>query len=283
MRMRSVTSIRALLLRCIIWTVIYKYYALQERRSSRWVRCAMSNNQKAIEYRRFVASFARHLSVEEVKDISYIRLKDVESIFKYTTNPPSATGLDLLARLERLGTFSQENLDGLLEIAKDINRSDLEEKVKTYKRRRTKAVKYVKRKPQKVPSEKRKKIEETFEMIVVQFAVLEQHVSLLQRTMMDDAHVDGEQEEALEVLRVTGDLVNDMASKLTFVCKSLSRHSVSSSGSGSSRPSSGDYSSLTASLRSASSTSSSGDCNNYVDSFKDTKLDSLPGIQYYTI
>ena len=246
------------------------------------VRHAMSDNQKAIEYRRLVASFARQLSAEEVKEISYIRLKDVECISKYITNP--AMGLDLLARLERLGTFSQQNLDGLLEIAKDVNRQDLEEKVKAYKRRRTKVVKYVKRKPQKVPSEKRKKIEETFEMIVVQFAVLEQHVSLLQRTMMDDTHVDGEQDEALEVLRVTGDLVNDMASKLTFVCKSLARHSTASSGSASSRPSSGDYSSLTASLRSGSSTSSSGDCNSLVDagSFKDSKLDSLPGIYIAT-
>ena len=189
---------------------------------------------QAIAYRRMVASLARELSAEEVKEVAYIRLTGVESISKYTSNPPIASGLDLLATLERLGVFSQKNTEGLVDIAKDVNRHDLAKKVENYRKYPSKAVKCTKKKQRGLLSEERQHLEDTFELMVTQFAVLEQHVSLLQRAL------DGEQEEALEVLRVTGMVVQGMGTKLSEAHERLARRSPDSSNSsdGDSRPSS---------------------------------------------
>ena len=87
---------------------------------------------QAITYRRMVASLARELSAEEVKEVAYIRLTGKQRTSKYTSNNLTATGLDLLATIERLGVFSRQNAKGLVDIAEDINRYDLVEKVKDY-------------------------------------------------------------------------------------------------------------------------------------------------------
>lgn len=194
-------------------------------------------DSQGIAYRRMVASLARELSAEEVKEIAYIRLTGVESISKYTTDPPTASGFDLLATLERLGVFSQKNTEGLVDIAKDVNRYDLVIKVENYRTNPPKAVKSVKKKPRGLPSEERQQLEETFEMIVTQFFALEHHVSLLQHTL------DGEQDEdALEVLRAMVMMVQDLESKMK---DKLARASFNSSGSDSeARPNSGKVSSL---------------------------------------
>ena len=73
-------------------------------------------------------------------------------------------------------------------------------------------------------------------MMVTQFAVLEQHVSLLQRAL------DGEREDEVEVLRVTARVVQDMGSKLSEVHERLARRSSDSSSSsdGGTRPSSAE-------------------------------------------
>ena len=135
--------------------------------------------------------------------------------------------------------FSQKDAKNLGEIAKDVKRQDLVKKVEDYRKNAPSAVRYTRKKPQGLPSEERQQLEETFEMMVTQFAVLEQHVSLLQRAL------DGEQDEALEVLRVTGLVVQDMGCKLSDVHKRLACRTGASSNS-SSRPNSADVSSLCA-------------------------------------
>ena len=90
-------------------------------------------------------------------------------------------GLELFAKLECSGVFSTK---GLRDIAKRINRSNLVEKVDAFmkdaskKKRRTSEKKFL----QKKSSEERQELEITFELMVVQIAVLEQHISLLQST-----------------------------------------------------------------------------------------------------
>ena len=198
------------------------------------------NNTQAIAYRRMVASLARQLSAEEVKVIAFIRLAGVESVCKYSSNPPTASGLDLLATLERLGMFSQKNPKGLVDIAKDVNRHDLVEKVEDYRRNTSSAVKYTRKKRRDLPSEERQQLEEAFELMVTQFAVLEQNVTLVQRALNE------EQDDALEVLRHTAVVVKEMGSKLSDAHKRLARRSCASSNSsgGNSRPNSGEVSSL---------------------------------------
>ena len=110
---------------------------------------------QAIAYRRMVTSLARELSTEEVKQVAYIRLTGEESISKYTSNPPTASGLDLLATLERLGVFSQKNTQHLVDIAKDVNRHDLVKKVEDYRKNAPNAVRYTRKKQRGLPSEER--------------------------------------------------------------------------------------------------------------------------------
>ena len=181
---------------------------------------------QAITYRRLVASLARELSAEEVEQVAYIRLTGKESTSKYSSSHPNATGIALLATLERLGMFSQENAEGLVDIAKDIKRHDLVKKIEDYRKNKKSAGKCAKKKKRGLPSEEQKQLEETFEMMVTQFSVLEQHVSLLQRAL------DGEQEEeALEVLRGTAVVVQGMGSKLSEAHERLARRSPDSSNS----------------------------------------------------
>jgi len=66
-------------------------------------------------------------------------------------------------------------------------------------------------------SEEQQQLEDTFELMVTQFAVLEQHVSLLQRAL------DGELQEALEVLHVTALVLQGMGSKLSEAHERLAR------------------------------------------------------------
>ena len=183
---------------------------------------------QVIEYRRLVSSLAASLSAEEVERVAYIRLKDAQrSPDKYNAKEPSATGLSLLATLERLGVFSLQNVDGLLEIAKDVGRGDLMNHVEEYKRRSHAAYR-VRKKPRRGLSEDQQHLGQTFEMMVTKLAALEQHVSLLQRTL------DGEndmQDESLELLSNTEKIVQDLASKLHEAHQKLSTRFLTNSNS----------------------------------------------------
>lgn len=194
----------------------------------------MSHTQ-SLAYRRMVVAVARELSAKEVKEIAYIRLTSVEDTSKYTSNPPTALGVDLLHTLERLGVFSQENIKGLVDIvAKDVERHDLVKKVKNYRKTSPRAVKCTAKKERGSLSEKRKQLEETFEMAVTQFDAFGQHLSQLQRALNN-----GEEGEATESVRGMAAVVQDMGSKLNDVNKRLSPDSSNSSD-GDSMLSSGD-------------------------------------------
>ena len=167
---------------------------------------------QAIEYRRLVSCLAASLSAEEVERVAYIRLTDTQSPDKYNAKEPGATGLNLLATLERLGVFSLQKVDGLLEIAKDVCRCDLMRQRCLSLRRQ--------------PSEEQQHLEQIFEMMVAKLAALEQHVSLLQRTL------DGEndmRDESLELLRNTENIVQDLALKLQGARQKLNSRSLTSS------------------------------------------------------
>ena len=181
---------------------------------------------QAIEYRRLVSCLAASLSAEEVERVAYIRLTDTQSPDKYNAKEPGATGLNLLATLERLGVFSLQKVDGLLEVAKDVCRCDLIGKVEEFKKRRPYPAKNVRKKLRRQPSEEQQHLEQIFDMVVAKLAALEQHVSLLQRTL------DGEndmRDESLELLRNTENIVQDLALKLQGARQKLNSRSLTSS------------------------------------------------------
>ena len=90
-----------------------------------------------IEYRRMVSNIFRELSAEDVQQIAYVRLVGKDDITKYSAARPNATSLDLMQALERYGSFSQDNIDGLIEVVKDARRTDLVKRIEAEKHKYT--------------------------------------------------------------------------------------------------------------------------------------------------
>ena len=173
-----------------------------------------------IEYRRMVGSIARKLSAKERHQIAYINSIDpMENV----------TGIDLLARLEWLGVFSQKNIDGLLDTAKIINRFDLVDDINHYRKKaKTSNLKQGKKTPQKgtTLSAERQELEDTLEMLVNNTAVLEQHLSMLKRTL--DGEGDPE-DEGIEIVRHIRESAHGLASDLHAAHEKLARQTRSNS------------------------------------------------------
>ena len=187
----------------------------------------------AVEYRRLVSHLAAKLRAEEVERVAYIRLADSQSTDKYNAKEPKATGLQLLDTLERQGKFSQENLDGLLEIAKDVGRRDLVDKVEEYKAKCSRAGKCARKKPRRLLNEDQQQRDR---MIVTKLAVLQKHVSLLQRALSGGTDTP---DEAMVLLRSMEDIMQKLISKLHQPHLILSTRSHNDSNSSSSNGSSG--------------------------------------------
>ena len=202
----------------------------------------MSDNSDflaTIEFRDFVANFAEQLAAEEVYEVAYVWLQkrgDVEKFSPSCCDKQKACGLELFAKLECSGVFSRKDVSRLREIAKRINRTDLVKSVDAYaketkKKRKTNETKCTKKKD----SEERQELENTFETLVVQMAVLEQHISLLQK-MLCQQKTDVElRDEGLEIIEHSSEIAQKLALKLSQVHKNLaSRSRTNSSSSGSS-------------------------------------------------
>ena len=202
----------------------------------------MSDNvdRRAIEYRALVASFSKKLTAEEIYHVAYVWLTGKEDSSKYSPSiNPSVCGLELLAKLERRGIFSRKKIEGLVEIAKKLNRYDLVDEVNGYKKKKGESygTRYARTKVSP-RSEERQYFERTFDVMVTQMAVLEQQLSLLQTTLQqrtDDELLD----EGMEIIQNSGTIARNLASNLTTVHKKLAhRPRADSSASGSSDASS---------------------------------------------
>ena len=176
-----------------------------------------------VEYRRLVASIARKLSAEERQQIAFIRL-DGEDTSKYSPQNKDATGIDLFAKLERLRVFSKKDIDGLMDVvAKDVNRNDLVDDIKVYRKNAKTSSKQTKKKQQKKtkePSAERQELEGTFEMLVVKMSVLAQYLSMLQRTLDGEGNI---QDEGAEIMRIISESVQGLASDLNTAHEKLAR------------------------------------------------------------
>lgn len=205
-----------------------------------------------IDNRAFVTSFAQELSPEEVYQVAYVWLQKASDIDQFAPSCKTrASNLELFAKLERLGIFSSNDVSGLKNIAKKINRSDLVEKVdaftkdmkKKWKNSESKSeTKSVKRKD----SDERKELEKTFETMVVLIATLEQHISLIQKTLCQQTTDIELVEESKELIEHSSEFAQQLALNLSqaqkrLVSRSRTNSSASgSSGGNSSRPGSGE-------------------------------------------
>ena len=185
------------------------------------------------DYRRLVVSFAKQISPEEKQAIAYIYLKDKEDITKYSPQNKDITTIDLLTSLECHGVFSQKNIDGLKNIAKDINRSDLKNKIKDYKKNaKTLTSKQSKKTDDKThqkittPSAER---QELCELLVKHLSTLEQNLSELQ-----DLPEEGGEDKDAEIERNTYESAQNLVSDLRTTCKKLRPRASSTLSTGSS-------------------------------------------------
>ena len=185
----------------------------------------MTDTLQAIEYRRLVASIASQLSPEELERILFIRSAKLDEASEEGAENPSP--LHALAALERQGEFSLQNIDGLAEIAKDVNRHDLVRLVACYKKTRCAARKPLKKAtPKKIrkhsegrrlsrfssTSRERSHLEETHEMLVTRFTFLEQQMSLIPRLLEGDGDI---QDEGTVILTSLKHAADELAAKLT--------------------------------------------------------------------
>lgn len=189
----------------------------------------MSDRLQAIEYRRLVASVASQLSVEEVERIRFIRFDKLRKAC--VCNRPAddvdsdekASSLHILAALERQGEFSFNDIDGLVEIVKDVNRHDLMGQVESYKKARFLSKRHVKLKipkrlitrssrPAAKSSKQRSQLEETYEMMVTRFTFLEQQMSLIPRLLEGEGDIQDEGAVVLLSLKYAAD---ELASNLS--------------------------------------------------------------------
>ena len=189
----------------------------------------MTDTLQAIEYRRLVASIASHLSPEEVERILFIRNDKFDSTSLASTPDDSEgpSALHALAALERQGEFSLQNIDGLAEIAKDVNRHDLVRLIDGYKKTRCSAARKPKIRTPKLLRKysghhnsggggatygrERSQLEETYEMMVTRFTFLEQQMSLIPRLLEGEGDLQDEGTVILTSLKYAAD---ELAAKL---------------------------------------------------------------------
>ena len=127
-----------------------------------------SNAQCPVAFRRLVYNFSQQFSKEECQAIGYIRLHECRERYR------DASNLDVLSKLEMCGVFSPSDPTGLIDVAKDVNRSDLVNRVKDFmKNQRSKS----KGKKSKRKSENTE-VEETNELCDKEMARLRREVEM---------------------------------------------------------------------------------------------------------
>ena len=195
------------------------------------------SNPEHIAYRRFVASFARQLSAEEVEQIAFIRIAGKENVAKYNAENPSVrSGHHLLLKLEHLGVFSLNNLSGLVEIAKDVERNDLNKKVEEFTEARRRSTEHSakpavkKRKPRAIQSEEYQRLEEIHHILSTKCVDLEKHATKVGKALKGATIAP---EEASRLLRASEDMAEDLLSSLRGNAREKRSHSSSSCSNGS--------------------------------------------------
>lgn len=142
------------------------------------------SNSQFLAFRRFIYSLSKQLSKEEAQAIVYIHFFDQKHDLQ------SASTLEILCKLESSGIATASKPDKLLELMKDLKRSDLVSEVKDFlKKRKNKTS--LPRKPQLViedtkednESEADLVLRNTLEAALVQATVLLQHMEMIQNSI----------------------------------------------------------------------------------------------------
>ena len=167
-----------------------------------------------LAFRRLVADFSQKLSKEERRRLVYIRLYDWRERYR------DADTLDILSKLETDGVFSPNNPEGLVEVAKDIDRLDLKAMVKDFvkKQRKEKATSKVAPKAvmsfesESPVSEEELQLKAILEVTLSQAAVFVKQVDILQQAIT--AGTKEQRQRAAEAIRDAGYTAQTLAERL---------------------------------------------------------------------
>ena len=178
--------------------------------------------QNHLAFRQLIYNFSQKLSRKECQAIVYIRLYECREQYR------DASKLDVLSKLEMCGVFSPSNSAGLIDVAKDIHRSDLVNLVKDYiKSQRSKEKKAKTKNTTTVEDtgfhsessdEEMTQLRATAEVALSQASVLAQQVDILQRAI-----VSKQRQTAAEANRKAGRAVKELAEHLRKVSEALER------------------------------------------------------------
>ena len=168
---------------------------------------ADSQNHEMLAFRRLVHRFSLKLTKEESKALVYIRLYDCKERYG------NAGTLEVLSKLETDCVFSPNNPEGLIEVAKDINRLDLQNMVKDFmKKRQRKAKANDKAAGKTVPSfktesttvsdEEELQLKAILEVTLSQAAVFVKQVDILQQAI-----TAGTREQRQKAAEAIGDAI----------------------------------------------------------------------------
>ena len=178
-----------------------------------------SNAQCPVAFRRLVCDFSKRFSKEERQDIVYIRLHECRERYR------DASNLDVLSKLEMCGVFSPSDPAGLIDVAKDINRSDLVNLVKDFmknqkskgneKKSKRKSANKVE-KTNELCDEEMARLRREVEMTLSQTSALAPHMDTLQRAVESRERL-----KATEASQETGTVVNKLVEHLQKVQEAL--------------------------------------------------------------
>ena len=167
---------------------------------------ADSQNHEMLAFRRLVYKFSLKLTKEESKALVYIRLYDCKERYG------NADTLEVLSKLETDCVFTPNNPEGLIEVAKDINRLDLQNMVKDFvKKRQRKAKANDKAAGKTVPSfktespvsdEEELQLKAILEVTLSQAAVFVKQVDILQQAI-----TSGTKEQRQKAAEAIGDAI----------------------------------------------------------------------------
>ena len=93
------------------------------------------DHAEILAFRRLVYKFSLKLTKEESRALVYIRLYGCRERYR------DADTLDILSKLETDDVFSPDNPEGLIKLAKDIGRLDLQNMVKEFMKKRQRKAK----------------------------------------------------------------------------------------------------------------------------------------------
>ena len=132
-----------------------------------------------LAFRRLVDKYSQAISNEERVRLVYVRLYRLREKYK------DASTLEVLSKLETDDVFGLTNLEGLQEIARDIDRKDLEREAKEFAKRKIKAK--VKRLQEDSSPESLSiediRLRQTLEVTIAQMTVFMRQVEILKEAI----------------------------------------------------------------------------------------------------